>query len=354
MAIELIDSFAHSGEQDATPSPIPLTRKWTNISGNGGYYDSTTHVRASGHAMALVGNINKTLDYVSFRVAGVAYFYPGSSDRGNPIAFLSGGTTLVQLTIEADSTLSVYAGGTRLANTGSSFVITTDVYHYYEISVQLGGGSPITVTAIVNVDGFQRINATGNSTINASSLLVNAALMNGISLGAAEGGGSTAWAADFYCLNNNNTDIFGAVTANVNFLGDVSIFALMPVQDVTVQWQAVPAVPHHYVNVNEIPPDDDTTYVFTDTVGQKETFLFQPILGFVGTIFGAQLLIYAKKDNEGSRAFQPTIGGTAFSGLDNYLCDYYTYYLWAMDTNNGVPWTPTNFNSQDFGAELTV
>lgn len=351
MALEFIDSFAHSGEG---VSAIPITRKWTNISGSGGFYD-LTHVRASGHAMALIGGINKTLSYVSFRVVGVAYYYVGSSVRGFPVTFLSGGTTLVQLIIEADSTLSVYAGGTLLHNTGTEhFVITTDVYHYYEISVQLGGGSPITVTAIVNVDGFQRINATGNSTINAASLLVNSAQMNGIEIAGAQGGGDTSWAADLYVLNSSNTDIFGAVTTNTNFLGDVSIFALMPVQDVTIQWQPVPAAAHSYLNVNEIPPDDDTTYVFTDTVGQKENFLFQPILGFVGTIFGAQLLVYAKKDNEGSRAFQPMIANTTFSGVDSYLCDYYTYYTWPMDTNNGVPWTPTNFNSQDFGAELTI
>jgi hypothetical protein len=351
MGLNFIDSFAHSGEGNAA---IPISRKWTNISGPGGFYD-LTHVRASGHAVALIGNINKTLGYQTFRVAGVAYYYASSSARGFPLSFLSGGTTIASLIIEADQTLSVYAGGILLYNTGTEhFVITGDVYHYYEMSVQLGGASPITVTAVVNVDGAERINTSGNSGVNASQLLSQQANMNGISIGGALGGGDTSWACDFYCLDDVSTDIFGFPTTNITFLGDVGVYALMPVQDSTVTWQVVGGSgPNHYTRVNEIPPDDDTTYVYTNTIGQKETFLFQPIIGFTGIIFGAQLLIYAKKDAEGSRAFQPVIGSTLFD-TDNYLYDYYDYFIWPMDTNNGVVWTPANFNAQDFGAAVTI
>jgi hypothetical protein len=352
MALERIDSFAHSGEGN---SAIPFTRKWTNNSGDGGFYD-LTHVRASGHAMALVGNINLTLPtYQSFRVQGVAYYYASSSAKGFPISFLSGGSTIVSLIIEADQTLSVYAGQLLLYNTGTShYVLTGDTYHYLEMSVQLGGGTPITVTAVVNVDGAQRINTTGNSNINATQLLVQDALMNGVSIGGAEGGGDTSWACDYYCLNNVPTDIFGATTSNINFLGDIDVYALVPVGDSTVTWQVFGGSgPNHYTRVNEIPPDDDTTYVYTDTTGIQETFFFQPIIGFTGTIFGAQLLIYAKKDAEGSRAFRPVIGTSTFD-TDNYLYDYYDYFIWPMDTNNGTPWTPANFNAQSFGAEVTI
>jgi hypothetical protein len=181
--------------------------------------------------------------------------------------------------------------------------------------------------------------------------------MNQVTLAGAEGGGDVAYACDFYCLNTNPTDIFGASNANVSFLGDVGIYATMPVQDGVVTWQPVPSVPQSYVNVNSIPPQDDNAYVYTDTINNGETFLFQPILGFNGTIFGAQLVIYAKKDAEGTRAFKPAIAGSTFVGPsipDNYLFDYYDYFTFPMDSNNGVAWTPANFNSQNFGAVLTV
>lgn len=347
MGLEFIDSFAHSGEGN---SALSVTAKWTNGLSAGSY--NTLHVRASGHAISLVGEIHKTLkDYKSFRCAGVAYYYPGSSTRGTPLMFLSGGLQIVTLIIEADNTLSVYSG--RLIF-NSTYIVTADTFHYFEMSVQLSGSSPLTVDAIVHVDGHEIINTSGASSFVASQLLVQSALMNGIGLGGALGGGNIAWACDFYCLNNDGTDILGFPTTNINFLGDVGIYALMPVQDVTVTWQPFGGSgTNSFSCVNEIPPDDDTSYVFTDTVGQKETFLFQPILGFTGTIFGAQLLIYAKKDAEGSRAFQPVIGGNPFD-VDTYLGDYYDYFIWPLDTNAGAVWTPANFNTQDFGAELTV
>lgn len=347
MGLEFIDSFAHSGEQHAA---IDTFLKWTNGL-NAGLY-TTSPVRASGHAITLIGEIHKTLKlYKNFRVAGVAYYYPATSTRGTPLIFLSGGLPIVTLIIEADNSLSVYSG-VRIIN--SSYIVTGDVYHYYEMSVTLGGATPLTVDVIVRIDGHEVINTSGASSFAASQLLVQSALMNGIGLGGALGGGNVAYACDFYCLNNDSTDILGFTTTNTNFLGDVGVYALMPVQDVSVSWQPFGGSgTSSFSCVNEIPPDDDTSYVFTDTVGQIETFHFQPILGFTGTIFGAQLLVYAKKDAEGSRAFQPVIGGNPFD-VNNYLYDYYDYFIWPLDTNVGLVWTPTNFNSQNFGAELTI
>jgi hypothetical protein len=347
MALEFIDSFAHSGEG---PAAIDTFLKWTNGL-NAGLY-TTSPVRSSGHAITLIGEIHKTLkEYKNFRVAGVAYYYPATSTRGTPLMFLSGGLQIITLIIEADNTLSVYSGRLII---NSSYIVTGDVYHYYEMSISLSGSNPLNVDVIVHVDGHEVINTSGASSFTASQLLVQSALMNGVGLGGALGGGNIAYACDFYCLNSDGTDILGFPTTNVNFLGDISVFALVPVQDVTVTWQPFGGSgTDSFSCINEIPPDDDTSYVFTDTVGQKETFLFQPILGFTGTIFGAQLLVYAKKDAEGSRAFQPVIGGNPFD-VDTYLGDYYDYYLWPLDTNVGLVWTPTNFNSQNFGAELTV
>lgn len=365
MALEFIDSFGHSGQDDGTPPPLDVYNKWTNANGtNGGYYTNPSAstpgpVRGSGHCIALVGSIWKTLPlYVNYRVMGTAYYYSSSSVKGFPMVFASGGTTLVQLVIENDNTLSVYGNNNLIYNTGSNspaFIFTSDVYHYLEMEVLITGGTPISARINVYCDGVLVINdQIGTTNVNKNQLLCDDVSMNQVALGGAQGGGDTSWACDTYVLNANTTDIFGADTTNVQPLGDVGIYAVFPNVDSTVQWQPVPNTGNSFSNVNLDPPIDDSSYVYTDTVGQIETFKFTPITGFTGTILGAQLLVYAKKDAEGIRAFKPAIDGGSFTDVDNYLYDYYDYFIWPMDTNNGTAWTPTNFNSQNFGAVLTI
>lgn len=365
MGLEFVDSFAHSGVKGGTPAPIDIFYKWTTAGGSGGasYANATqgapggggAPVRATGYCIVL-GGVYKTLpNYVSERFVGVAYWYSSGSSEGFPIYFLSGGTNLVFLKIEADNTLSVYGGGNLLANTGTGgYILTPDVYHYLEINCAIAGASPITASGAVRVDGNVVLNYSGNTTTNANQLLIQDALMNGVGLTGALGDVGFAYACDCYILNTDATDIFGAATTNITFLGDVNIFPTVPIQDVTTTWQPVPSTANSYENVSLIPPIDDDSYVYTDTVNNIESFLFTPIEGFDGTIFGAQLLVYAKKDAEGSRAFRPVIASGTFSGADSYLYDYYDYFIWTMDTNNGTSWTPANFNTQDFGAKLTI
>jgi len=362
MALEFIDSCAHSG---FGASQIPISRKWTSF--NSASYVNTP-VRTSGVSIAITNFISKSVGYAAERYMGFAYYYPSSS---NGVLFLavmsSGGAIMAYVRIESDLSLSIYTGGnnTRIFNSGAAinFYITADTFHYYEFHVNLGGGNPVTVSCDLKVDGQSIANgSSGSTSYAASGLLVNSAQMNQVQIYGPTGGGSTGWVCDVYVLNINNTDMNGVTTTLTGFLGDVAINALVPVADVTTQWALFPSgSPNSYSLLSEIPPDDDTTYVYTDGVNQVDNFNFQPLLNFNGTLLGAQLLIYAKKDAEGSRAIQGVVGGTSQKNLnsgitsyDNFLYDYYDYFIFPLDTDNGVPWTPDIFNSENFGAKLSI
>ena len=356
MALEFIDSMSHSGTATAQ---IEVARKWTTY--QDAFYASTPNRRA-GQVVIALGTISKTLSYQNNRTCGCAYYFPNSASIAQGlIEFGAGNQQLAYVSIELDRTLSIYTGvnNIRIWNSGSSFVLTTDVFHYFEFQVQSGGGSPVSVTCSLMVDGSSLINlVSGNTGVNANQLLSGTNQMNTVTINGPVGGSFTSYVCDLYVLNSNSTDINGFPTSNTTFLGDVSVDALIPIQDVTVQWQQQPSSPSgSYLLVDEIPPDDDTTYVFTDTVGQVETFKFQQLVGFTGTIFGAQLLLYAKKDAEGSRSIAGLVGGNVVNNLygnQSYLYDYYDYFIYPLDSDNGTAWTPAVYNAENFGAKLSA
>lgn len=352
-----MDSCAHAG---FGVNAIPLSRKWTSFSQT--EYVSTP-TRESGGAIQITSFVSKTLGYVVERFAGFAAYYPSSSNGNLSLCSMgSGGAVLCFLRIESDLSLSIYSGGNNQLcfNSGAQgFSITADVYHYYEFVVQLMGATPITFQASLRVDG--KVIATtvaGSTNILSTQLLVQDTLMNQVTFSGPTGGASTGWITDIFIYDTNTTDFNGHATTIKAFQGDLGIAAVIPDQDAITQFTMQPVQTAHFKNVDEIPPDDDTTYNYSASVGQVETYLFTPIINFTGTIIAAQLCVYAKKDGEGTRAFRGQTGAqkdlTNLFGEDQYLYDYYDYYLFPLDTDAGTAWTPSGFNNESFGVKLTI
>lgn len=360
MALEFIDSFSHSGNGG---SALPVTTKWTT--GNGTY--ETTPNRRSGQVVfgfpPDTGGLSKSLVYNIGRTVGFAYYFPESSAYNPELcSFGSGNQGLFTLRIETDYSLSLQAwkGGTwnTQYNSGSvGYYINADTYHYYEISVTLTGGTPISMSASLSIDGgviFSGV--TLNSDINASQLIINEAQMNTVTLGSAIGGDNFSFICDVYILNPNTTDVNGHTTTLTGMLGDVAIDALLPIADVTTGWTQGVSATYDYELVDLIPPTGDSSYLYSDTVTDEETFNFQSLDASIAVLYGAQLVLYVRKDAEGDRAISGLVGSTQVSsiyGVDNYVNEYYNYYTFPLDSNNGTAWTPVNFDAQDFGIELT-
>lgn len=354
MALDFIDSAAHSGNG---VGQIPVSRKWTSFSGAS--YVSTPS-RVAGSSIALVGSIAKTLAYKSERWMGGAYYFPNSASAGVICGFFSGGKGLAYLKIEVDRTVSIYSGDNNvvLFNSGSiHLVFTSDKFHYVEFHCALSGSTPVVVTCGFKIDGqVWASGASGNTAYNTTDLFSGAATMNQITWDAPVGGSFTSFLCDVYCVNADSTDINGHSTTLNTYLGDVSITANVAISDHTTNWTPS-AGSSHFALVDEIPPDDDTTYISSSTTTQLDDFKFQQLTGFTGTLLGAQLLVYAKKDAEGSRTIEGTVGGTAQAndnGTQQYLSDYYDYYIFPLDSDNGTAWTAAVYNAEYFGVLLSA
>lgn len=369
MALEFLDSCSHLGSGSSFPPAINLDRKWTQASGCD-YV--TSPIRRSNPAFAApacalnlsAATAYKTLTYQGSRYIGFAYYLSSGSPAGASLfcQMLSGGQLLAGLTVDSDNTVSILANNTVIWNS-APYTFTFDAYHYVEFYVELTGSTPIGIVATLKIDGVTLATSeTGSTGVNASSLICNATLMNQVALAGGRSGNFEGVAMDIIVMNASGTDANGNTTTLNGFQGDVAIMTLVPDANVTTGWSLVGGSTQYGVLAN-IPPEDDVEYIKSDTVGQVSSVNMTPITGLTGTLLGAQLCIYAKKDAEGSRAIRGQLNGTDLQNYfapggsptyDQYLYDYYGYSLFELDSLLGTAWTEANFNSAAFGVKVSV
>jgi len=163
----------------------------------------------------------------------------------------------------------------------------------------------------------------------------------------------TGYIDDIYILNAD-----GGVPGNT-FLGDIHVEARHAVTDAVAAGTYADFTPSagldHGAMVDEIPPDDDTTYNASSVPGNRDTYRFPALASLTfGTIYGVQLLLCARKsDDIATRTIAPTIfnGGLTYDGTAKAISSSYRYYWQIYETNpaTGLPWTVAQANALDAG-----
>lgn len=362
MSLRFIDSFSH---YLLGASSTVMSRKWTqpirfgSIQASGGD-------RNSGYASLDDDQMTKTLTPTANWFMGCRMFFTSGSSGGG-FGIGNGGLEIAQIQVNSDYTISLFAGGNRIATTVQA--IQQNAWQFVECSFALTGGTgTITVSSTLQVNGDVWLNTSGASSQVGSGFLFPGNFANEVFVG---NGNSVFSVQDFYAYDNVSTDINGFATTCTTFVGDVGITALFPDADIGTasSWSlggTGGTGTHAYTFINETNPDDDGSYLYTTNTGSNEAFNYQPISSFTGTIFGAQYLACVKKDAEGLRTVAVTLnnGTLATSNFAtttgsntstvNYLNDYYVYYIAPLDSALGTAWTPTVFNTASFGITVST
>jgi hypothetical protein len=347
------DGFGHYNQ---------LQQKWT-FATNASI--SSASARSGTQGCTNQGTIAKSTPYRSTFFIGCAVRLNVGGSYGGTIyqlaaPVLSGGNQiLVSIQVAADASISVYAGGTLIGNTGTvtpPFFFNANVWYYLEFEITLSGGT-IDATVTLKVNNHVYLSAVSGSTgTTSSSLICQAAEADYHVWGNAQSNGSTSL-ADIYI--NDNVAVAGQSFANT-FRGDIQVGPyLVPRLDQTIQWSESSGAPPSYVLVNEVPPDGDTTYVYDYAISDEDTFLFSTVASLVGEIQAAHLCVFQRKDNEGSRVTQALAGGfpmpsTMPYGNLAYLADNYYYYTYPMDVDpaSSAPFTVASINAEAFGIQI--
>lgn len=242
-----------------------------------------------------------------------------------------------------DGTLGAFANNSLMFQTDAAkFTIASGVPFFVEIAYETsgGGGSNIIVGATITINGQVVGSGGADSLVGVSTTIGNNSKVDTHQWGSVAGIGTTYF-KDLYIFNDQG----GVNNSNI---GDVSIQALYPRADGangSTTWNTFPAdSPNHFSLINEHPPNDDSSYIYNFTPGDIDQWVFQPISTFVGTVIGIQFLIYARKDQEGTRSLALIKNNIPY-GKIAYIADFYRYYIQFDDG----PWTVPTFNASTFG-----
>jgi hypothetical protein len=345
--------MSHYDRQTPVAQPDYISLKWTQNIIDGVNWAGLVGRTAGALNLGIQG-VGKTVQYSSSVVIGAAWNFVGDEgpSKNNIYSFSAANeTTLGELWLESDFTLSLYGGGHQnlIANSGSGsppLTLKGNVYYYIEVKCTVFDNDPLpmTITMDLHVNGVEVCNGTGSVGQTAADTLLGIAKGNYHTFRAGAVSGAT-YLCDLYIADLTAGGILS------NFAGDISIATVFPRADVTMNWTPVGgASGTACVNPQYPETNDDTIYIKDNNPGDVANFDWQPIPAFTGTIIGVHYGIFNKKDGESTRSIQQTTEGTP-NGPILYPSDQYRYDFFGMDADpgTGAAWTQSGFNSATFG-----
>ncbi len=324
MALLLVDGFDHYGKVQAAE------KFW-----NGTIFAMVPGRGFGGQAMDVVLNnpVFKIWGSSSSTVIAAAAFKLNQTTGTLMTLETPSGTVVATLGLDATNKLTLTDGAAHLIATGTT-------------TIPIGTWFQVALKVIVGTSGHGTVQLNGGAEI--ASTLGN--------FGSSNIGRISFWHTNNLAGDTAVDDVVvldGTGSAPLNdFLGDVRIETLYPLADGThTDWTPKIAGPH-YQMVNEHLIDGDGSFVYDSTPGDKDSYILET---FIGSIYGAQLNIGARKGDASLRQIAPLVrqSGTDHAGTTSTLSSDYVFYSWLLDNDpTGTPWTAAQINADEFGQEL--
>jgi hypothetical protein len=318
-------------------------RRYTNSSVGPTYVTG----RYNGNAIYGNGTWNKTLlgTAQASWVAGFAFQLRATPGTNQVFYLQDAGTKQCGIEITAAPKLTFCRNGTVLTGGSGTVVLSQTIWYYVEFKATISDSISASTCKI-------RINGTDDSTVSAAQDSKNT---------------SNASADGFFFQANGNAHVFddfylldSTGSTNNDFLGDSQVLTVFPDGNgasssfVGSDGNSV----NNYLLVDESTPNDDTDYVESGTVGERDTYTFADINSAYTTIYGLQTNFMARKSAVGFRSMAPSLydGSTYNDGTSAQVFDTYLQITNQYDQNpfTTSAWTPTTVNSMQYGFKITV
>lgn len=311
-------------------------------------YDSTPTVGASygrngGYGASLGGQDNLQLylgQVYSHVILGFAVRFVTMVGTFESIAhFFGGGQYAHQFDVRLnrDGVISVYLnnGSSLLGSSAAGAFAVDGRWQYVEIRGKI---SESAGEVEVRVDGTSKLSITGVDT-----QVQTTGGIDWVRVG--------PWWLYGQSIGDKYVDDVVVINASVGtFLGDVSVETLLPSANSTVQWVA--SGPDNYDCVNDAAPDDDATYVSSDTINAYELYTFTDLVRSSGTVHGVQLNSTARITTAGVFTeiinTSATYDGTTHTSQTSYA-PYYS--IWGANPAGGA-WTVSSINAATAGVRV--
>lgn len=270
-----------------------------------------------------------------------------SSITGNVLSLGNEGASSLQgacviLVCNPDGSLNVERGpshGPQLIATSAPGLVTFNAYN------SLAMQSQVSATATVKVwcNGVLVLNLTGIDTRNLHN--PGRTYIDAFTLWGPPASGFICFHDDVYVL-----DCTDAV--NNTYLNALRMYALPPTANAAVAW--TPLAGTNWSEVNEVPPDGDTSYNSSSNVGDLDQYVY-PLTGPPAN--SSILFVQHELDMEvdsGSRSVGSVANGTAVQGVIALPNGYHIYPTpYDINPATGLPWKAADFPS-NFGPQVTA
>lgn len=251
--------------------------------------------------------------------------FDGSTTKGLSVRRMTGGDPSAGVTVASD---------TRKINLG---------WVHIEAKVTVHGSAGAVE---VRVNGQTLLTATGLDLTQTANNYANQ-----ISLGFGNwygGGPHGPYYDDWYVLDTTGTRLN-------DFIGERRIITTFPVGTGNASaW--TPSAGSNFATVDDVPPNEDTDYVSTATVGATDSHLLGDLPANTLGVEAIKHTVRARKDDAGSRTLRSLLrtNSTNYESADMNLSDSYTdrrVYL-ELNPDTGLPWTPAEVNALEAGYKL--
>lgn len=347
MALLFLDSFDHY-------STSQFARKWTEVTG--GVSINTTNGRR-GTGSARIGNsttqsLRKSLGTnAATIIVGFGVKLAGSiSSAGYLFGFGDTGADQMTLFVNADATLSIRRATTNVATSVATLNLS-GVYQYIEIKIVHGAAGSYEL----RLDGVNILSASGVDTTNTANNYANQILLfnrvgsplTGFAIG------TSIDVDDLYVCD-------GTGSSNNDFLGDVRVDCFLPSGNGNSS-QFIGNDSNstdNYLLVDETPANDDTDYVQSTNVSDKDTYAFPNMSHTPASIYGLQINMQASKTDSGLRTLQSVIrsDGVDTDGTAKALSSGYVNLMQIseVDPDTSAAWTQSGFDAAEFGVKVAA
>jgi len=247
----------------------------------------------------------------------------------------------VQITVTASAQLQVRDGNGNVLGTTSSPVIVSSTFTYVEVQVVFST-SP-TGSCNIQVNGVNVLSLTGIQTAISSNSYANVVNL-------CAGSSNNVYFDDLYICD-------GTGAYNNTFLGDVRVALALPSSTGRLsQWTRTGGTTSgNYTAVDEVPPDNDTSYVSSSTVGNIDAYGISSV-GTPSAIVAVQLVACARKTDSASRSIGLGFGNSTTDNFDSghSVTNSYVMYRRTMDSNpiTSAAWAATDLSSAQIALKV--
>lgn len=238
----------------------------------------------------------------------------------------------------ATQLLQVNRGATVLG-TGSK-LIKPGVWYYIELKVKVDSS---TGTVDLKVNTIADITLSSQNTQQSGSAQAN----------------NVSWRGTNQQGRYRIDDVYildGAGSTNNNFLGDMKVESLRPsAEGSNSGWDVVPT---GTANFEAVQTFGDSRYIETNTVNDKDTYVFNNLLKIDSSIAGVQVCVWARNTDSVQHTIKSvtrrsntdydasaaqTVTDTGFNPL---------YFIMEQDPSTTATWTVSGVNEAEYGVKL--